>query len=100
MRDAPIACSLSATAMSARLGDFADLANEALLDRRPTADGVPVRLRDSPAIERRWRELVAAEARCCPFLDFDLRREDGALLLDVGGPPDARPIIHALFQAA
>jgi hypothetical protein len=57
-------------------------------------------LRDSPEIERRTRELVAGEARCCPFVDFDLRRENWALVLDVVGPPDARPVIDALFEAA
>jgi hypothetical protein len=99
MRNAPIACSLNATAMSTRLDDFANLATHAALERRTTADGVQVQLRASPTIERRTRELVAAEASCCPFLDFDLRREDGALVLDIAGPPEARPVIDALFQA-
>jgi len=100
MRNAPIACSLSATALSTRLDDVADLARDSVLERRPTADGVQVRLRDSPETERRTRALVVAEAACCPFLDFDLRREDGALVLDVAGPPDARPVIDALFRPA
>ena len=98
MRDVPIACSLSATAIPSRLEDFADLVRHALRERRSTRDGVRVRLSDSHENERSVRELVTAEARCCPFLDFDLRREDGALVLDVAGPPDARPVIDALFE--
>ena len=100
MPDAPIACNLNATAMSTRLGDFAELARYALLEHQPTRKGVRVRLRDSPENERRTRNLVATEAACCPFLDFDLHREAGALVLDIAGPPEARPFIDALFKAA
>ena len=56
-----------------------------------------VRLRDTPEIERRTRALVAAESRCCAFLEFDLGREDGDLVLDISGPADARPVIDMYF---
>jgi hypothetical protein len=58
---------------------------------------VRVRLRDDSEIERRTRALVAAESACCPFLDFDLRREGGDLVLDISGPDDARPVIDLFF---
>ena len=50
-----------------------------------------------PEVEQRTRELVAAESRCCAFLAFKLDREDGALVLDIAGPADARPVIEMFF---
>jgi hypothetical protein len=97
MTNPPIACTLSAAGMSARQSLIDALSADGLLDRKPTDDGVRVRLRDTPDIERRTRELVAAEARCCAFLTFDLRRVEGALVLDIAGPPEARPVIDMFF---
>jgi hypothetical protein len=83
--------------MTARVALIDALAADGLLDRTPTETGMRMRLRDRPDIEQRTRELVAAESRCCGFLDFDLRREDGDLVLDISGPDDARPVIEMFF---
>jgi hypothetical protein len=99
MSDPPIACTLSPDGMTARMALIDALAADGLLDRTPTASGLRVRLRDTPDIERRTRQLVAAESACCAFLDFTLGREDGALVLDITGPPDARPVIGMFFAA-
>jgi hypothetical protein len=56
-----------------------------------------VRLRDTPEIEQRTRALVAAESACCAFLDFDLARENDALVLEITGSADARPVIEMFF---
>jgi hypothetical protein len=97
MPDLPIACTLTPDGMTARLALIEALAADGLLDRAPTEAGMRVRLRDTPEIERRTRELVAAESRCCAFLDFDLGREGGDLVLDISGPEDARPVIDMFF---
>jgi hypothetical protein len=93
MPDLPIACTLSPDGMTARLALIDALAADGLLDRTPTETGMRVRLRDTSDIEQRTRELVAAESKCCAFLDFDLGRDDGDLMLDISGPEDARPVI-------
>jgi hypothetical protein len=98
--DLPIACTLPPDGMTARLALIDALAADGLIDRTPTDAGLRVRLRDTPEIERRTRELVAAESACCAFLDFDLRREGGDLVLDISGPADARPVIEQFFAAA
>jgi hypothetical protein len=100
MNDLPIACTLTPGAMTARLALIDALAADGLLDRTPTDAGLRVRLRDAPEIERRVRELVAAEARCCPFLELTIGRDGGALVLEIGGPADARPVIEMLFAPA
>ena len=74
MSDLPIACTLSRDGLAARLALIDALAADGLLDRTPTAAGMRVRLRDTPDIEQRTRELVAAESACCAFLDFELDR--------------------------
>lgn len=99
MPELPIACTLSPDGMTARLALIDALAADGLLDRTPTASGMRVRLRDTPDIEQRTRELVAAESACCAFLDFKLGREDGDLVLDIAGPQTARPVIEMFFPA-
>jgi|SRR5687768_6804053 hypothetical protein len=97
MPDLPIACTLTPDGLTARLALIDELAADGLLDRTATDAGLRVRLRDTPAIEQRTRELVAAESKCCAFLDFQLGREDGDLVLDISGPEDARPVIDLFF---
>jgi hypothetical protein len=95
--DLPIACTLTPDGMTARLALIEALAADGLLHRTPTDTGLRLRLRDTPEIEQRTRALVAAESECCAFLDFELRREDGELVLDIAGPADARPVIDMFF---
>jgi hypothetical protein len=97
MPDLPIACTLSPDGMTARLAMIDVLAADGLLDRTATESGIRVRLRDTPDIEQRTRDLVAAESACCGFLDFELGRENGELVLDISGPEAARPVIDLFF---
>ena len=99
MPNPPIACTLSPDGLTARVALFDALAGAALLERSATDSGLRVRLRDTPDIERRARELIAAESACCPFLDFELSHEDDALVLEISGPADARPVIDMLFAS-
>ena len=94
----PIACTLTPDGMTARLALIDALAADGLLDRTPTDVGHARAPARHPEIERRTRELVAAESACCAFLDFDLRREDGDLVLDISGPQDARPVIETVLR--
>jgi hypothetical protein len=98
MTDLPIACTLSPGGLTARLALIDALAADGLLGREPTDAGLRVRLRDTPDIEQRARELVAAESACCGFLDFELGRVDGDLVLDISGPADALPVVELLFS--
>ena len=97
MPDLPIACTLSPDGMSARFASIDALAADGLLERTATDAGLRVRLRDTPEIERRTRELVAAESKCCPFLEFEFARDDRDLVLRISGPEDARPVIEMFF---
>jgi hypothetical protein len=99
MPDVPIACTLSPDGMTARLALIDALAADGMLDRAATPGGMRVRLRDTPDIEHRTRALVTAESQCCAFLDFELGRDDGDLVLEISGPEAARPVIDMFFAA-
>ena len=100
MSDLPIACTLTSDGMTARLALIDALAADGLIDRTRTDAGLRVRLRDTPQIEQRTRELIEAESRCCAFLDFTLVRDGGELVLDITGPQDARSVIEMFLAPA
>ena len=95
--DQPIACTLSAADYAVRTDDTAALARRALRSREPIPDGTRLTFESGTETERRLREIVAAEARCCAFLRMDLRPAGDALVLEVTGPAEAEPIIAELF---
>jgi hypothetical protein len=86
MPDLPIACTLTPDGMTVRLALIEALSADGLIARTPTDAGLRVRLRDTPDIEQRTRELVAAESTCCAFLNFAIGHEGGELVLDISGP--------------
>jgi MerR family transcriptional regulator, copper efflux regulator len=95
--DQPIGCTLSAADYAERAQDTHELARRALRSREQIPEGARLTFEPGADTERRLREIVAAEARCCAFLRMDLRSADDALVLDVTGPAEAEPIIAELF---
>lgn len=93
----PIACTLSAADYAARTRDIRELARRALRSRQPIADGARLTFEASADTERRLREIVAAEARCCALMRMDLHPAEDALVLDVTGHAEAETIIAELF---
>jgi hypothetical protein len=94
--EAPIACTLSADERAGRAAEVAALAR-VLRSREPTATGERMTFEDGDWVEDGLREFIAAEARCCPFLQMDLHHHDYGLVLDVAGPEQARSIIAEMF---
>ena len=97
MADTPIACTLTPAQLRSRRAATAELARRALHSRRPIDRGALLHFAADPGTEPALCSMIAAEARCCPFLSFDLRRTGGTLELTVTGPDEAQPIIAALF---
>src|SRR3712207_5907742 len=62
MTDLPIACTLTPGAMTDRLAFIDKLRSDALVSREATPSGLRVRLRGGDDVERRVRELIAAES--------------------------------------
>ena len=83
MTDLRIACTLTSDAMTDRLAFIEKLAHDGLIARESVPRGVRVRLRDTADVERRTRELIAAESSCCSFLTFSIDRADATHPEDV-----------------
>jgi hypothetical protein len=95
----PIACTLAPAEYATRTAGLAALSARALRSRRPIAGGERLTFTASDDVERDLREAIAAEARCCAFLDMGLQRTHDALVLDIRGPEAAQPVIAELFAA-
>jgi hypothetical protein len=100
MTEIPIACTLTPDQMRDRVAFIDALVADALLGRDEIEGGVRSRFHETPEVEQRLRELVAAESSCCGFLSLELSRRDGELWLDITGAPEARPAIDRFFAAA
>lgn len=97
MIDPPIACTLNGRQAADRQAMITQLCKDALIDTEPTAAGLRARLRDSPEVERRVRDMIKAESECCPFLSFELDHDDDHLRLEIRGPADGRAVIESFF---
>lgn len=97
--DSPIACSLSAAEMSARLAEMAAVGSQALLSAATDDRGAVLRFRAGADIRGRLAAVVAAEAQCCAFLDLELRDEADAVTLTVTAPAGAEPVLADLVAA-
>jgi hypothetical protein len=92
------ACSLSGSERIAR-ASWLERLRERSLGVVANGDGVSAAFAASDDAEAELRALAAAEARCCPFLTFEVTRQADRLQLTVLGPPDGRPVIDAMFEA-
>jgi hypothetical protein len=84
----PIACTLSAAEMPARLEEISALGDR-LLSRHDDGRRVILRFRGDGDTRGRLEALVAAEARCCAFLELTLSEDDEAISLTILAPEGA-----------
>jgi DNA-binding transcriptional MerR regulator len=93
----PVACTLGAGDMPARLGDWQDLL--AHVTDRTAVDG-GLRLMFDPVTPLdRIAALAAAEHDCCRFFRFALTVDHRGVALEVRAPGDAGDVVTALFGA-
>jgi hypothetical protein len=95
----PIACSLGAGDLHARLEEISEVGAAALTCHQEEDAGHVLRFRADPTTWRRLQKIVAAEAACCPFLELKLIEHDGELVLTVAASEEARPIADGLAVA-
>jgi hypothetical protein len=102
-QELPIACSLGVDDLKARLDLIAEIGASHLISRDTEGDTQLLRFRRDDGVRRSLEGVVAAEARCCSFLDMEIREEAGALLLVIDASAEAAPIaaeLAAAFAAA
>ena len=96
----PIVCSLTGSELADRGNEFAAILGRGLLAREETLDGIRLRFRRSPGLQEDLAELTSREKECCPFFDFRIQVAGEELVLEVGAPPEARPMVDRLFAEA
>jgi MerR family transcriptional regulator, copper efflux regulator len=101
----PIACTLGAGEMSTRQDEWTALLayqeelRRGVIARRALDDG-GVRLEFGPGSDVvEIARLAAAEQSCCQFLGFALLVDLRGIALEVHAPPEAEPVLTALFGA-
>jgi DNA-binding transcriptional MerR regulator len=104
--EVPIACTLGGGEMSARLEEW----NELLADKQDLLQGVTARRAlDDGGLRLEFgsntevteiARLAAAEQGCCRFFSFVVVIDNRGAALEVHAPPDAQPVLAALFGTA
>ena len=95
----PIACSLSAAELPVRLAEMSDLGRTALRDVERSGTRAVLHFQRGADTRERLTAIVAAEARCCAFLDMTLRDDPDVLSLTIDAPADAGPVLDELVAA-
>jgi hypothetical protein len=95
----PIACTLGASDLRWRLDEIAALGADALIAHEEAGGTHTLRFRRDDATHRQLEQIVAAESRCCSFLDLSLGERDGELVLALDAPIEGRPVADELAKA-
>ena len=95
----PIACSLSATDLSTRLRELAELGRTALVDVRHGQTRAELRFAAGAGVRDRVEGIVAAESQCCPFLAMGVTDEPDTVVLTVQAPDGAEAVLQELVDA-
>jgi hypothetical protein len=95
----PIACSLNASELNARLAEMADLGRAALIDARTEPTRAELRLAAGAGVRARVEAIVAAESECCAFLTMRVRDELDTVVLTIDAPEDAHLVLAELVDA-
>lgn len=94
----PVVCSLDAAELGARERRWTELVHSACTNRRATADGVELRFRADERTEHKLHDLVAAERECCAWARWELRREDGDLVMHAhAAAPTGAAALQSMF---
>jgi hypothetical protein len=92
----PIACTLGESDLRQRLNQIAALGADALIAHEEANATHTLRFRRDDATRRQLEQIVAAESRCCSFLDLQVNERAGELLLTIDAPGEGRAVAAAL----
>lgn len=95
-----LGCSTSGDELLSIAQTFRAAVRDGLVGRSRTATGIRFHVHEAPEVLGALQEFVRREKACCPFFDFDITSHGPQVQLDIGGPPEARPLLDLLFQLA
>src|SRR5918992_6024763 len=92
----PIPCTLAPGEMPQRGDEIRALGRDGLEVVERGERHVTLRFRRDPAIRERVEGIVAAESRCCAFLDFEIALEDDVTAVTIVAPGGGEAAMHQL----
>lgn len=98
MNQLPIACTLDPSQMPQRGDEIRALGRDGLRAVERGARSVTLRFLSDPAIRERVARIVAAESKCCAFLDFTLTDDQDGTVLTIAAPAGGEPALHGLVD--
>jgi hypothetical protein len=90
---------LSATELTARLAQIAELGRDALVEVELSGTHATLRFAARAGVRERVTSVAAAESACCAFLVMQVSDELDAIVLDISAPEDAELVLHELVDA-
>jgi hypothetical protein len=94
-----IACSLGATDLRARLAEMTQLGKSAFVDAQRAPEHAEIRFTASPGVRDRLETIAALESKCCAFLTLRISDEPDLVVLHIGAPSGAEPVLEELVAA-
>jgi hypothetical protein len=93
-----VACTLTSEDLGAQAERWTRLRSEAGLERVETQDGLRLSFSDERVVEEELRALVAVEKECCAWASWDVRREDGVLVMHASSTAEGVASLHAMLK--
>jgi len=93
----PVACALTPARLAEQADRWVRLAARAMTGRTKTADGLRLRFRPDPGVERELRALAALETACCPWATWTVEAGAAGLVLDARSAGDGAAALHGMF---
>jgi hypothetical protein len=96
VRDEPIACTLDAADVPARLTTAKELGARALAGLEVAGGRAVLRFSG----ERKLIDaLIAAESACCSFFQFETKEDGDHIEVEIRTPPGGEPVLRGLVAA-
>jgi hypothetical protein len=93
-----VVCTLGKDDLGAQAERWRRVRSEAGLRRNETADGLRFTFTDETEVEEELRALVAVENECCAWARWDVRREDGELVMHARSTEAGIATLHSMFS--
>lgn len=95
-----IACSLTSSEAAERGGEWRALGRSALVGSAREPGRAVLRYRAEAGVADALRDLARRERECCPFFDMDVSERGEEVVLSIGAPEAAEPILDQLVAAS
>ena len=91
-----VSCALNPSEMGERLSAWRAVSSRAV-SRENDAGRITSVYPSDPDVTTQLKELIAAEALCCSFLNFEVEERDGHTVVELTFPEEARPLVESVL---